>query len=294
MTPADLANRYSQLRQRVEMHIPGACREVSVPLPADLMDELAFYRLVNWSYIVLNEAAKLPIAFLTALPPLQANSKLRTAVGRMRTFVAHNLDVTSPSDLKTRSFAHAWFRDACGVGSPITAPQFAKCSESLGLQIDEALRGAIEACDALDHPTDGAALVADLRSRIDLHWEAFRFDVIVAEVADLLGNPALDLLAIRQNNLESWRKTLSAADENRREEALRLRIEATLLSYFAETLPISASDFSRRLAISGPLSVSAALMILRDVRRFAPTTLGNILEQIGREVLENAEPTPTR
>ena len=194
MTAVDLANRYDQLRQRLAMHVPAACGEVSVPLPANLNDELAFYQLVNWGYIVLNEAAKVPISFLTALPPLKANSELRTEVGKMRTFVAHNLDVTSKSDLKTRSFAHSWFRSACSIGSPIDAAHFASCSEYLGKRLEQALRGAVEACDALDDPIDGPALVNDLRSRIDLNWEAHRFDPIVAEIAYTLGNPGLDLL----------------------------------------------------------------------------------------------------
>jgi hypothetical protein len=187
VTPVDLANRYTQLRQRVSMHVPGACGEVSVLLPANFEDELAFYRLVNWSYIVVNEAAKVPLSFLMALPPLQANSTFRTEVSRMRTFVAHNLDVTSPHDRKTYAFAHSWFRAACGVGTPTKKEEFAKCSEVLALKLDEAIQGAIAACDALDHPEDGAILAADLAKRVNLQWAAHRFDPIVAEVARDLG-----------------------------------------------------------------------------------------------------------
>jgi len=267
------------------MHVPGACGEVSVPLPADFADELAFYRLVNWSYIVLNEAAKLPIAFLISLPPLQDKAELRIEVGRMRTFVAHNLDVTSPSDLKTRSFAHAWFRAACGVGTPMNSTQFAKCSESLGQKLDRALQGAIEACDALDNPDGGPALVRDLEDRINLHWEAHRFDPLVAEVAEALGNPGLDLLEIRRRNLDAWRKTLALADEEHRERALRLRIEATFVAAIADTLPITALEVSRRLSITGPRALSAALVLLRDARRSSPATIGEIIEQVGGSVL---------
>jgi hypothetical protein len=288
MTPVDLANRYDQLRQRLAMHVPGACRDVSVPLPTNLDDELAFYRLVNWAYIVLNEAARMPMAFLMALPPLKANADLRIEVSKMRTFVAHNLDAANKSDLKTRSFAHSWFRSACGIGSPMDAAQFARCSEYLGERVELALRGAVEACDALDDPTDGPALVNDLRGRIDLNWEAHRFDPIVAEVANVLGNPGLDLIEIRRRNLEAWRRTLSAADEGRRHEALRLKIEATLVSEIADTLPISAAVVSKTLAITGPNAVCAALVILRDVRRFAPTTgVGQIIEAAGGQVLNS-------
>ena len=284
MTPADLANRYLQLRQRTDMHLRGACGDVSVPLPTDFSDELAFYRLVNWAYVVLNEAGKLPIAFLIALPPLSTNYKLRTEVGNMRTFVAHNLDVTSPSDYKTRSFAHQWFRNACGVGTPIAAADFAKCCDYLAARLEAVLQGAIEACDTLDDTDVGSSLVMDLRNRIELQWDAHRFDPIVAEAAAAIGNPGLDLLAIRRRHLDSWRKTLTTADEGQRELALRLKIEATLIAEFSDTLPSSAKAISARLAIAGPPVLGAVLVILRDVRRFAPFTVAEILAEVGQEV----------
>lgn len=287
MTPADLANRYLQLRHRTEMHVRGACGDVSVPLPADFGDELAFYRLVNWAYVILAEAAKLPIAFLIALPPLSTNSNLRTEVGNMRTFVAHNLDVTSASDYRTRGFAHSWFRTACGVGTPIAAAEFARCCDYLAKRLDGVLKGAIEACDLLDDPDAGPPLVTDLRNRIELIWNAHRFDPIVAEAAAAIGNPGLDLLAIRRRHLELWRKTIATADEDKRETALRLKIEATLIAEFADTLPSSVAEISARLAVSGPPVIGAALVLLRDIRRFAPFTVAEILAEIGKELLSD-------
>ena len=284
MTPAELGNRYLQLRQRTDMHLQGACGEVSVPLPSDFGDELAFYRLVNWAYVVLAEAAKLPIAFLISLPPLSTTAKLRTEVGNMRTFVAHNLDVTSPSDYKTRSFAHRWFREACGVGTPFTPAHYARCCDYLAERLDGVLKGAIGACDALDDPDAGPSLASDLRSRIELQWDAHRFDPIVAEAATSIGNPALDLLAIRRRHLDAWRKTLAAADEENREKALRLKIEATLIAEFADTLPAPAAEITARLAVAGPPAIAAALIILRDVRRFAPMSVVEILAAIEIEV----------
>lgn len=286
MMPVELANHYVQLRQRLAMHVPDACRDVSVPLPANLDNELAFYRLVNWSYVVLNEAAKVPIAFLIALPPLSANSELRIEVGRLRTFVAHNLDVTSRNDLKTRSFAHSWFRSACGVGSPMDTEQFARCSNYLGEKIELTLRGAIEACDALDDPKDGPCLIDDLRGRISLNWEAHRFDPIVSEIASALGNPGLDLLELRRRNLESWRRTLAIADEERREDALRLKIESTIASEIADTLPVTIKEISKALAIKDPNILCATLLVLRDVRRFSRASVVEIIEAVGRQALK--------
>lgn len=83
---------------------------------------------------------------------------------------------------------------------------------------------------------------------------------------------------------DGYRKTLALADEGQRENALRLKIEATLIAEFADTLPVSATEISARLAIAVPSVLSAALVLLRDIRRFAPFTVTQILAEIDREV----------
>lgn len=280
MTPIDLANLYMRLRQRVEIHVSGACEDVSVVLPRGLDDELAFYRLINWGYVLLEEAAKTPLAFLTRLPPLRADGSLRNEVRSLRTYVAHNLDVASERDLKTLAFAHRWFRDVCGSGTPRESAHYGVCCSVLADRLRVALEGALDACDALDDPTDGPRLSADLKSRVDLMWEAHRFDPIVAECAARLGNPGLDLLFIRKRHLEDWRRTLAEADEKERERALILRIEAALLTAISDTLPVTAQEASERLATAGPDATVAALILLRDTRRFGKVALPEIIERV--------------
>jgi hypothetical protein len=279
MTPIDLANLYARLRQRVVIHVPNACKDVSLMLPGGFGDELAFYRLVNWGYVLVEEAAKIPLAFLTRLPPLRADGSLRSGIASLRTYVAHNLNFESKRDLKTLAFTHRWFKDACGTGTPRDAAHFGKCCDVLAHQLRTALEGAIEACDALDGPTDGPRLVADLKSRVDLIWEAHRFDPLVEACAARLGNPGLDLLAIRRKHLDGWRQALAAADENDRERALILRIEAALLNAIGDALPLTAKEASRRLAIDFD-AVVAALLLLRDARRFGAIPLNEIIERV--------------
>jgi hypothetical protein len=288
MTPVDLANLYTRLRQRIAMHLPDACADVSVMLPGGLKDELSFFRLVNWGYVLVNEAAKIPIAFLIALPPLRADGSLRKEIGFLRTYVAHNLDVESKHDLKTLAFAHRWFKEACGVGTPRDEHYEACCTKlAEGLRI--AMEGAIDACDALDDTTDGPRLVDDLKGRVDLSWEAHRFDPIVAECASRLGNPGLDLLAFRSQHLNHWRQTLVAAAEQDRERALILRIEAALLSAIADTLPLTASEASEKLAIAGPSAIVAALLLLRDGRRFGGTSVPEVIATVSSLALASRE-----
>ena len=285
MTPIELSNLYQTLRTRVSIHSPDGCAEISLPLPSDFSDELAFYRLVIWGYALVNEAAKIPLAFLTKLPPLKADSSLRNEMSTLRTYVAHNLDISKKRDQKTYAFVHRWFKEACGRGSPDSAAHYGDCCIYLAGRLQEALNGAIEACDLLDDPVDGPRLVADLRGRIDLVWEAHRFDPIVVECAARLGNIGLDLLAIRSKHLDKWRRVLAEADENERERVLKQRIEADLLEAIGDILPQTIRENLQQVAASADATV-AALLLLREARRIGSMTLPQIIEFVSSQVLE--------
>ena len=284
VTPSDLGDLYQRLRIRVSTHSPNSCVEISLMLPSDFGDELAFYRLVNWSYVLVNEAAKIPLAFLTKLPPLYSDNSFRREVSRLRTYVAHNLNLGRKRDQKTYAFVHRWFTQACGRGTP-GADQYGDCCSHLAGRVHEALNGAIEACDLLDDPVDGPRLVADLNERVDLRWEAHRFDPLVAECAARLGNPGLDLLAIRSRHLERWRRVLSEADENERERVLEQRIEADLLKAIGDALPRTIRENLQRIAASVDATV-AALLLLCEARRLGTMTLPEIIEFVSSEALQ--------
>ena len=284
MTPIELSNLYQTLRTRVSIYCPNSCAEISLPLPSNFGDELAFYRLVNWGYVLVQEAAKIPLAFLTNLPPLKADNSFRKEVSRLRTYVAHNLDTKSTRDQETYAFVHRWFKEACGRGTPDSVAHYGDCCAYLASRLQEVLNGAIEACDLLDDPEDGPRLVADLKGRIDLVWEAHRFDPIVAKCAARLGNPGLDLLAIRSRHLEKWRDVLAQADENKRERVLEQRIESDLLQAIGDALPLIIRENLQRVAASIHATV-ASLLLLREARRIGAMTLPQIIEFVSQQVL---------
>ena len=139
MTPIELSNLYQTLRTRVAVHCPNSCAEISLPLPSNFGDELAFYRLVNWGYVLVQEAAKIPLAFLTNLPPLKADNSFRKEVSRLRTYVAHNLDTKSTRDQKTYAFVHRWFKEACGRGTPTCVAHYGDCCAYLASRLQEVI-----------------------------------------------------------------------------------------------------------------------------------------------------------
>ncbi len=286
MTPIELSNLYQRLRTRVSIHCPNSCDEISLPLPSDFGDELAFYRLVIWGYALVNEAAKIPLEFLTKLPPLKSDNAFRNEMTTLRTYVAHNLDISKKRDQKTYVFVHRWFKYACGRGTPDSAAHYGDCCTCLADKLQVVLNGAIEACDLLDDPEDGPRLVTDLKGRIDLAWEAHRFDPLVEKCAARLGNPGLDLLAIRSKHLEKWRSVLSQADENERERVLEQRIEADILEAIGDALPQIIRENLQRVATSTDATV-AALLLLRETRRISTMTLPQIVELVSSHVLDH-------
>lgn len=156
-------------------------------------------------------------------------------------------------------------------------------------KLQEVLDGAIEACDLLDDPEDGPRLVADLKGRLALVWEAHQFDPMVEKCAARLGNPGIDLLAIRSRRLDTWREALSQADENERERVLEQRIEAGLLDAMGDVLPRTVRENLQRVAASAEATV-AALLLLREARRVGAMTLPQIVELVSAHALGSGDP----
>lgn len=282
MTPIELTGLYDILRSRIAAHDLPACTEISLRLSSSFRDEIAFYRLVFWAYALVNEAARIPFDFLTNLPPLRADTSLRTEISQLRTFLAHNLDRRNRRDQRTMAFVQRWFMEACGHGEPNEDIHYRDCCVHLADKLEEALGGAIEACSLLDDPNDGLRLVASLRDRIDIAWPGHRFDRIVSACASRLGNPDVDLLMVRSRHLDSWRRFLARAPAQRREQALEQRIETDLLATIGDSLPRSVRESIQRIAAS-PTATTAALLIFREARQVGAMSLREIIDLVSSQ-----------
>lgn len=282
MTPIELTGLYDILRNRIAAHDLPACTEISLRLSSSFRDEIAFYRLVFWAYALVNEAARIPFDFLTNLPPLRADTSLRTEISQLRTFLAHNLDRRNRRDQRTMAFVQRWFMEACGHGEPNDDIHYGDCCVHLADKLQEALGGAIEACGLLDDPDDGLRLVASLRDRIDIAWPGHRFDRIVSACASRLGNPDVDLLMVRSRHLDSWRRFLARAPAQRREQALEQRIEADLLVAIGDSLPRSVRENIQRIA-ANPTATAAALLILGEARQVGAMSLREIVDLVSSQ-----------
>lgn len=289
-SPLDLSDLYVTLRRRLAVHAPDWRGEITLRLPRAFDGELAFYRLVNWAYALVNEAARIPLPYLASLPPLRTNDIYKREIGCLRTYLNHNLG-DSRRDLQTAAGASRWFGLSCGKGSPRVPEHYATACDVLSDRLRTTLEGAIDACDLLDDPIDGPALVDNLRLQVSQTWEAHWFDPIVNQCVEAIGNPGLDLLKFRNRRLDVWRAVVKNAQVDTAEATVRRQIEADLLSEIDTRLPIEAREAKEHLCISGKEAVVSALLLLRDNQSTGNLSVPHILIHL-RKNNENSSNGP--
>lgn len=276
MTFGTLLSEWNNLRRRLAAHVKPALTEITVESPKGDADELSFIRLVAWGYVMLNETARVPLAFLKALPPWSTSGSLLPHVGALRTSMSHNLAFDSTHDVKTMRVASDWYSKSCGVGSPVSDSHWKACFDTLLKELSNLLALAIQACDQLHDPTDGKRLVAELQHRLDREWPGHRFDRYVDQAVEKFGY-GLDAVKVRGSRLAEWRKVLAAAQEDKIEHVITQRIEADVLDFMCNALPLPAEEIAQLLRYDDKTALAAALLALRAAR---PDEARDILDQL--------------
>jgi hypothetical protein len=252
---------YLQLRRRL-----AACMavdvlpDITIEPPRDPVDELAFLRLVAWTYTVLYETAKLSLGILRHLPPLRNRSgTLLPHVRALRTWTSHNLAFDSKTDIATIRSATAWFQYSCGAGTPLTIANWSKCFDVLLNDIATLLEQAVQACDAFEDPTDGKGLKEEFERRLERNWEGFRFDAFIEAACKLLGYSGVDVVSFRNKHLQDWRNVVALSEPDAIGKNLTKRVEADLLKYMGEAAPLTGTEFQALLALSTASEIRACL-----------------------------------
>lgn len=166
ITPQDLVSSYGELQSRIVSRFGNGCDDLSLRLSCDFADELAFYKLTIWAYVVVTEAAAVPVKFLMALPPARSRESVQGEFARIRAHIVHNSKPWDRRGKRDIVYCQAWFEDACGEVAPRSNRHFSKCCEKLAKRMHDVLTRSIEASKLLDHRTDGDRLRADLRDRL--------------------------------------------------------------------------------------------------------------------------------
>lgn len=261
----EILAKYNLLQQRLAVHLGASLTaDIRIAPPASDSDELSFLRLVGWCYVLINEAARVQLNFLKQLPPMEEPGRLLPYVGRLRTWIGHNLSLTREYDLETLKTAQSWFIATCGTGTPSRPEHWRACFGRLCADVALLLAGALAACDALDSKEDGARLVEELKKRAERNWDAFRFDCYVERACASIGYIGLDVVAFRQRYLDQWRKVVSTAEDDAIDRLLEMRVQASLLEFMGNALPADAIGVLRGLDLGTPEVITVALLIIRE------------------------------
>ncbi|CAB5106077.1 hypothetical protein IST4116A_05620 [Burkholderia cenocepacia] len=256
---------YLQLRRRLTAYVSAdVLPDITIEPPKDAADELAFLRLVAWSYTVLHETAKLSLGVLRHLPPLRERSgALLPHVRALRTWTSHNLALESKTDVATIRSAIAWFRANCGTGTPSSAANWAQCFDVLLNDISTLLEQAVKACDAFEDPVDGKGLKEEFERRLERSWEGFQFDSFVEAACNLLGYSGLDVVPFRNKHLQAWRDIVALSEPDAIDKNLTKRVEADVLLYMGDAAPLTGTEFQALLSLSTGQEIRACLSVFR-------------------------------
>ncbi len=262
MSFAEVLDGYNKLRLRLVALVgPEALAEINIATPRDAASELAFVRLIGWSYALFHENGKLAVKFLLRLgnrplPPVLDDVQV------LRTWAAHNLSLESESDEKKLRAAWAWFRRSCGVTTP-DDDRWGDCFSVLSDAVAAVIRDCISAAEVLDDPVDGPRNVDELKRRVDREWDGYRFDPFVESAMARFGFRGLDPVELRRGKLDSWRKVVRAASAEEIDALLTRRIESDVLELMGGALPTMASEVVDRVAGMSPSAVAVWMMALR-------------------------------
>ena len=280
MSLVEILDGYNKLRGRlVPLVGPAALAEITTAIPKGTASELAFLRLVGWSYALFHENGRLAIKFLLSLGGRPQSTTLND-VQVLRTWAAHNLSFGAPSDEKKLRAAWAWFRRSCGVTTP-DEQHWGDCFSALANEVAVILRDCVTAAEALDHPIDGARIVEELKRRVEREWEAHRFDRYVEDAAERFGFRGLDPVELRRSKLDAWRRVVRAANAEDMDRLLTQRIEADVLELMGGALPLTASEIVERIACMSPTAVAVWMSALKRRDPMSAEEFASALVELG-------------
>jgi len=281
MSFAEVIDGYSKLRLRLVALVGAtALPEINIAMPKDEASELAFLRLVGWSFVLFHEKGKLAVKFLLSLGNCRQPTVIED-VQVLRTWAAHNLSLESTSDEKKLRAAWAWLRRSCGVTTPDDG-RWGACFSALSAEVAAVLRQCVSAAEVLDDPIDGPRNVDELKRRVEREWDGYRFDPFVEAAATRFGFRGLDPVKLRKLKLDSWRNVVRTASAEEIDALLTKRIESDVLELMGGALPTTASDVIDRIAGMSPAAVAVWMIALRRRGPTSAVDLADVLVELGR------------
>ena len=233
-----------------------AFQEMSIRNPRFSPPELGFYQTVTWLYAFYYEAGRVSLRFLidrlqTYFPDKHGNHlRHYEDVGRLRTYLQHNLNLDSTQDLRTQQISEEWFSRACGSAIPGIDQEWNECLERILGDSTAFLSGTIECVRAMERDDSSRIIVEQWSVRLGQYHPKQEFESLVSIVIHDMGQDSLDPAQITDRYYDQWNRNLRFRSEDYifEEDARRL-IERTILNEAELPPPISGQDIMREFGI---------------------------------------------
>ena len=233
-----------------------AFQETSARNPRFAPPELGFYQTVTWLYAFCYEAGHISLRFLIerletyGLGQDGDHRRHYEDVGRLRTFLQHNLNLDSVQDIRTRRTCEEWFSKACGSAIPGSDKEWNQCLVYILRDSQAVLAAAIDCVRAIERDESSNMIIHQWSTRLIRYHPKQEFENLVSMVIHDIGQDSLDPAQLTERYYESWSRNLRFRCEGYifEEEARRL-IEQTILNEAQLPAPISGLDIMREFAI---------------------------------------------
>ena len=293
-TVAGLMYQIGALKQELEeraaslLGVPQtAFQHTSVRNPRFSPPELGFYQTVTWLYAFYYEAGRVSLRFLIdrletyGLGQDGDLSRHYDVVGRLRTFLQHNLNLDSVKNIRTRRTSEEWFSSSCGSVIPGSDKEWNQCLVHLLSASQTFLTATIDCVRAVERDGASAMIIEQWSTRLLRDHPKHEFESLVSMVIHDIGQDNLDPERLTERYYDSWISNLRfrSEDYSFEDEGRRL-IEHTILNEAQFPLPISGSDVMNGLGIPPGPEVGALLRKARTLYAAAPCGRDELISRL--------------
>ena len=264
-----------------------AFKEMSIRLPRTSPAELAFYQVVTWLYGFYYEAGRVSLRFLTEklsiydIADQGSHTKHYEDVQRLRTYLQHNLNLDSKTDVETQHYCEEWFFGSCCSRMPGADKEWDDCSSRMLGDSIAFLNASINCVRSIERDESPGVITQQWLGRLSRYHPRHEFEALVAIVIHDLGQDFLDVGRITARFYDKWSSDLlsRSADYVFEEEARRL-IEQTILSEAELPPPISGQDVMTVFGVPPGREVRKILEIARVLYLESPCNKEELLTRL--------------
>ncbi len=254
-----------------------AFSQMQVRLPHASHAELSFYQTVTWLYAFYVEAGR--VSFRLLVPRLEVygldegmrNSRHFRDIRDLRTYLQHNLTLTSVREVKLQERCARWFVQHCGSAMPGDDEEWQRALFGV-LESSYHFLSSINACvRMIEQDSSREVILEQWIVRLERHHDLHEYLKVVEAVIHDLGQPWLDAERIGNSHYGSWSSHIRSlsAGYNFEYEARRL-VEQTIMNDYDLPLPITGADIMREFGLAPGRDVGRMLRKARSLYRHTP------------------------